>query len=329
MSVPSRALPPVLEILAVFLMALPASGQALEDPSSPSPPSTPIAALPLSAEQRSALEQAFKARNYKSMEELLVAEIEKKPKSPELLKFAASVFFLDGEYLNTAIALKKAEAIAPLDNQSRFTLALAYVILNHRDWARPELETLVKADPANVYYPYWLGRIDYDAMQFTSAVAHFRRALELDPAYMKTYDNLGLCYEALGQYDDAIKTYEQAMRLNREKLQPSPWPPVNLGTLLVKLGKLDEAEVALLESLRFDPRFPTARYQLGLLREKQKRDTEAVEELRQAAALNPSYAEPHYVLGRIYKRLGQTANAETAWATFQKLKRENPRARPH
>jgi len=246
-----------------------------------------------------------------------------------LLKFAASVFFLDGEYLNTAIALKKAEALAPLDNPSRFTLALAYIILNHRDWARPELETLVKSDPRNALYPYWLGRIDYDAMQFTSAVANFQKALALDPAYMKTYDNLGLCYEALGQYDEAIKTYEQAIRLNREKAQPSPWPPVNLGTLLVKLGRLEEAESALLESLRYDPRFPQARYQMGLLLEKQKKDNEAVAQLKLAAEFKPNYAEPHYVLGRIYKRQGDIKNAELAWATFQKLKRENPRERPH
>jgi tetratricopeptide (TPR) repeat protein len=325
----NRTRTPLLGILAVLFVVSAARGQALEDPSVTSPAPPAIATLPLSAEQRSTLEQALRARNYRAMEELLVAEIEKNPKSPELLKFAASIFFLDGEYLNTAIALKKAEALAPLDNQSRFTLALAYVILDHRDWARPELETLAKSDPSAVLYPYWLGRIDYDAMQFTSAVANFRRALELDPAYMKTYDNLGLCYEALGQYDDAIRTYEQAMRLNREKSQPSPWPPVNLGTLLVKLGKLDEAEAALLESLRFDPRFPTARYQLGLVREKQKRDSEAIAELRRAAELNPNYAEPHYVLGRIYKRLGQMANAETAWATFQRIKRENPRKRPH
>jgi hypothetical protein len=49
------------------------------------------------------------------------------------------VFFLDGKYLNVAIALKKAEKVSPLDDQSRFQLAMSYVILNHAGWARPEL----------------------------------------------------------------------------------------------------------------------------------------------------------------------------------------------
>jgi Flp pilus assembly protein TadD len=56
---------------------------------------------------------------------------------------------------------------------------------------------------------------------------------------------------------------------------------------------------------------------------------EAIAELRQAATLSPSYAEPHYVLGRIYQRKGDTKNAEAAWATFQKLKKEDPKERPH
>jgi tetratricopeptide (TPR) repeat protein len=313
--------------LLTLLLAATAWGQNMQDASTaPNPPAT--SSLPLSPEQQQLLQESLKARNYAGAEKLLVAEIEKKPQSAELLRFLASVFFLDGRYLNTAVALKKAEKIAPLDNPSRFTLALSYIILDHRDWARPELEALANVEPRTALYPYWLGRLDYDEMQFTSAVAKLRKALELDPAYMKTYDNLGLCYEALGQYDEAIKTYQEAMRLNRLKPQPSPWPPVNLGTLFIKLGKLEEADAALAESLRYDPRFPQARYELGLLREKQKRDDDAIAELKQAAELNPSYAEPHYALGRIHQRKGDTKNAEIAFETFHRLKRDNSKTRP-
>lgn len=298
-----------------------------EKPASPPPPAA--STLALDPQQRDALERAIKARDYESAEKLLVAEIDQKPESPELLKFLGSVFFLDGKYLNTAIALKKAEALKPLDNSSRFTLALAYITLNHRDWARPELEKLARSESQNALYSYWLGRIDYDAMQFTAAVSNFTKALQLDPEFMNTYDNLGLCYEALGKYDAAIKTYQEAIRRNLQKASPSPWPPLNLGTLLIKLQRLEEAEPLLRESLGYDPRFPQAHYQLGLLLEKQKKDSAAVEELRQAATLKPDYAEPHYVLGRIYQRQGDTTNAEAAWTTFQKLKKEDPKERPH
>lgn len=71
------------------------------------------------------MQEAVRTRDYSRAEIILAGEIEKNPKSPELLKVLGSIFFLDGKYLNTAIALKKAEAISPLDNLSRFTLALA------------------------------------------------------------------------------------------------------------------------------------------------------------------------------------------------------------
>ncbi len=104
---------------------------------------------------------------------------------------------------------------------------------------------------------------------------------------MKAYDNLGLSYEALGNMMKPIRSYQEAIRLNRQKSSNSPWPLLNLGTLLVKLGRLEEAESYLRESLQYDPKFPQAHYQMGLLLEKQNKDAEAIRELEQAAALKP------------------------------------------
>lgn len=284
--------------------------------------------LPLEPAQRAAVQQAIKARDYPRAETILVDEISKNPKAPQLLTFLGSLFFLDGKYLNTAIAMKKAEAIEPLDDRNRFTLALSYIILNHRDWARPELEKLAHANPREPLYPYWLGRLDYDGQQFQAAAANLRKALEVDPNFMKAYDNLGLTYEALAQYDNAIRVYQQALDLNRSRLLPSPWPPLNLGTLLIKLERLKEAETCLQESLRYEPRFPNAHLQMGLLLEKEKKDEEAIRELSRSAEYDPTNPEPHYILGRIYQRVGDKAKADAEWQTFQKLKKENPHERP-
>lgn len=306
----------------IFLAASLGAGmgvQKLEDPSSLSIAPGSVPGLPLDPALRTNLEEAMRARDYDRAEKLLAEEIERKPQSPELLRFLGNVFFLDGKYLNSAVAMKKADAIAPLDDRSRFILAMAYVTLEHGDWARPELAKLARSDPRNALYPYWLSRLDYDEMQLNSAVANLQKARQLDPNFMKAYDNLGLCYEALGKLDDAIHTYQEAIRLNREKRLHSPWPSMNLGALLVKLGKLEEAETSLRESLKEDPQFPKAHFQLGLLLEKQKKKTEAVLELEKAAELDPLFPEPHYALGRIYRRLGEEKNAEKAWAAFQEL----------
>lgn len=285
-----------------------------------SPPAT--LSVPLDPSRRATIEESINARRYTRAEILLMEEIEKHSRSPELLTLLGGVFFLHGKYLNSIDAMKKAEALAPLDNRSRFTLAMSYIILNHEDWARPELEKLAQSDLRNALYPYWVSRLDYDANLLTSAVGNARKALELDPGFMKAYNILGLCYEALGRHDEAVGAYKEAIGLNRQRKLNSPWPPLNLGALLIKLGRLAEAEVLLRESLRYDPKLAQAHYRMGLLLAKKKKDSEAIQELTQAATLDPTYAEPHYVLGSIYEHNGDSKKAETAWSTFQKLKKQ-------
>ena len=284
-------------------------------------PDLSIGETPLAPVVRAHIDQAVRAKDYLKAERILVHEIDRNPYSPKLLTFAAGVFFLDGKYLNAAIALKKADAVAPLDDQSRFTLAMSYVVMGHQDWARPELEKLIRKNADNPPYLYWLARLDYDAQQYTAAIEKLEKVIAIDSHFMKAYDNLGLCYEAAGRLDDAVKTYRQAVDLNRQAKPVSPWPPLNLGVLLVKLEQLDAAEEYLRDSLQADPKFPQAHYEFGMLLEKRGRYEEAVRELEQSAALDTSYAQPHYALARIYRRAGNGAKAAAELNEFESLKK--------
>src|SRR5712691_3686314 len=86
---------------------------------------------PIDATVRVALMDALQARDYAQAEKLLLKAIDQNPKAASLLTLAGSIFFLDGQYMNSAIAIKKAEKLAPLDNGCRFTLAMSYIRLNH------------------------------------------------------------------------------------------------------------------------------------------------------------------------------------------------------
>jgi tetratricopeptide (TPR) repeat protein len=287
-------------------------------------PSPATADLPLDPVRRQEFEKAYRARDYKRAETILVKEAEGDPKSPRaarLLTKAGGIFFLDGQYLNAAIAYKKADTIAPLDERGRFTMAMSFIKLNRRDWAKPELEKLASAAPKNALYLYWLARLEYDAQQYNAAVAGFRKVVELDPRMMRAYDGLGLCYDYLGKYDDAIANYNRAVELNRGQPPPSPWPHVDLAISLMAVNRPAEAEGQLREALRYDARLPQAHYQLGQALEKQGKYAEAVESLQQAAALDPSYPEPHYTLSRIYQRQGKGEEAKRSAERFQQLKK--------
>ena len=314
-------------LLLVFFVGFLIAQQAPPDARAERP-SLSTAEIALAPAVRDHVEQAIRTGDYLKAEQILVHEIDRNPRSPKLLTLAAGVFFLDGKYLNAAIAMKKAEAIALLDDQSRFTLAMSYVALGRHDWARPELEKLAQKNADSPLYLYWLARLDYDAQQYTAAIQKLERVITIDPHYMKAYDNLGLCYEAAGRLDDAVTTYQRAVDLNRQGRPVSPWPPLNLGTLLVKLEQFDDAEKYLRDSLLADPKFAQAHYVFGMLLEKRGRDEEAIRELELAAALDTTYAQPHYALGRIYRRAGNAAKAGAELDQFEKLKQAKPEKRP-
>jgi len=298
--------------------------RTLPQEEAPAPAVSPdLAELQLDPARRGELEGAMRLRDYKRAETILVEEAERETKSPraaKLLAMAGGIFFLDAQYLNSAIAWKKSEAIAPLDERSRFTLAMAYVKLDRRDWARPELDKLAAAHPDNPLYLYWLARLDYDARDYTRAIARLQKVIELDPKMMRAYDSLGLCLDYLGHFDDAIKSYNTAIELNRLQAKPSPWPHVDLAISLVSVNQLPEAEKSLREALRYDAGLPQAHYQLGRVLEMRGDLPGAVEELKQATR-EASYPEPHLLLGRIYHKLGQEQLGQSEVAQYQELKK--------
>ncbi len=242
--------------LGVLAVAAVASAAIAQEPST---------AIELPARYRGTdIERALQSRDWPRAEEALAAAIEHTPKAVDLLKLLGRVFLIDRKPLNAAVALKKAEAIEPLDPGSRFTLALAYISLKRGDWARPELERLAAGDPGNTTYQYWLGRLDYDAGQYAAAIQRYERVIAKDPSFVRAYDNLGLSYEALNQTDQAVTQYRKAVELNRRAKAPDGWPALNLGKLLRTRGDVDEAETLFRESLRYNPGFAQAHYQLGV-----------------------------------------------------------------
>ncbi len=307
-------------------LVMTARGQMASDERAPA--SSAISSLGLTPAQALQLKTAIDARDYISAEKLLLAEIARDPRSATAarqLAFVGSVYFLNQDYMNAAIAWKKSEAIAPLDPHLEFSLAMAYIRLAHPDWARSVLESLAAKNQKDALYPYWLGRLDYDGHEYIKALRHFQHAIELDPGMARAYDNLGLCYYYQNQNELAMENYRKAIQLNRETAHPSPWPYLNLAITLQFLNRFAEAEDNLRQAIHFDPDFTQAHFQLGLVLEQLQRFDASIEELRKAASLDAKYPEPHMAMARVYRKLGQEAAAREEVQIYLRL---HPRSTP-
>jgi len=271
--------------------------------------------------------QALRSKNFAQVESLLAAaKSESKGAEAELLSLQAAVEFLDGKMRESATTYQAASELAPLRDSDSFTLAMALVKVGDETGARRLLNSLAAKHPDSSVYPYWLGRLDYDQRLYKEAVEKLERAAQLDPRSGRIWDSLGLALDMQGELEQAREKFEKAAGLNRDLPHPSPWPPHDLGYLLLRMNRLADAEADLREAIRYDEQFPEAHYHLGRVLEKEGHDSEAVEEYSRAIALDKTSAEACYSLGSLYRRLNRNTEASAMFAEYRKRKGAETRA---
>ncbi len=265
--------------------------------------------------------QALKDKRFAQVESILAqSKAGSAAAEAELLSLRAAVEFLDGKMAKSAATFREAGNLAPLRDGDTFTLAMALVKLRDDAEARAILVSLAAKHPDRSLYPYWLGRLDYDQRRYKEAVEKLQNAAQLDPRSPRIWDSLGLALDMQGEMEQAREKFEKAASLNRSLPHPSPWPPQDLGYLLLRMDRLPDAEANLREALRYDAQLPEAHYHLGRVLEKQGRDPEAIEEYSRAIALDTTSPEACYSLGTLYRKLHRNAEAAAMFSEYKKRK---------
>ncbi|MBZ5591050.1 MAG: tetratricopeptide repeat protein [Acidobacteriia bacterium] len=276
---------------------------------------------PLSPDQISQVEASLASKDYSRIDALVrTAAHGDAAHAGELYAMLGAVEFVGGRMAAAARAFRDSDSLAPLNERDRFTLAMSLVNVGDTEGARTELALLNHKKPEQPLYLYWLARLDYYQRRYEDSISKLRRVLELDPQSARAEDNLGLSLDMFGRPEEARIEFEKAVALNRNLPQPSPWPPHNLGYLLLRLEKLEDAEKALRESLRYDSGLAQSHYYLGRVLEKQARDAEAIDELRAAISLDASAPEACYSLGQLYRRLNRKKESDAAFAEYRRRK---------
>ena len=130
---------------------------------------------------------------------------------------------------------------------------------------------------------------------------------------------LGESYEAGGKYEDATKTYEQAVAV-----KPDAGVYNNMGNDYAKLNKIDEAKAAYAKSVELDPANAKSAYlNSGITLYNTSHFKDASEPLKKATELDPKNAEAWYLLGASlagmmdYKQEGDKINVTLQPGTLE------------
>lgn len=272
---------------------------------------------------RSELDQAIQLdpQSFEANMQLLV--VYRRLHDPRAEKQAELVKKLDANRSKRAeLALRTVDArpIESSPESDSFVSAMALIKSGDDDKARAILTGLSAQYPDKPIYIYWLGRIDYDQRRYQEAVAKLRKAAQLDPQSARIQDSLGNALDMQGLSGQALAAFQESVNLNRKIAHPSPWPPHDLGYLLLRIEKFKEAEEALRESLRYDPKMAQTHYYLGRTLEKQDRDTEAIEEYKQAVSADTTSPDACYSLAMLYRKLHRDADAAAMFTEYKRRK---------
>ncbi len=201
-------------------------------------------------------------------------------------------------------------------------LAFDLNILGRSDLAVGELRRAIALDPNSFECHYELGRILYDRGSYLESVNELRRAMALDPSAVKVYHNLGLAYAAIGEQSKAVENFETALRLNNKQTPRSAWPLIDYGTYFNLQGEFARARDMLKESLTISERWDQAFDELFKAYRGLGQTNLAMDSLKRAIALNPSKAEYHYALARLYSQSNEPAKAKEELTLFELAKRK-------
>ena len=109
--------------------------------------------------------------------------------------------------------------------------------MGHTESAIEAAQHALQLDPLSASAQSNLASILWMARQFDRSIAETRKLLELFPDLPAGYEDLGRCFEALGDADQAEKEFRRAAELSHH----SPGSLASLGHLYGKFGRADEA----------------------------------------------------------------------------------------
>lgn len=246
------------------------------------------------------------------------------PDSTAILAAKARAEFMDQRFEAATETAGRALELEP-DNAAALKVhGNALYLSGDSSGAVNALLRLLDRHPADHDGAYMLGRIYYQENRFSLAAAQFQKVIKLDPGSYKAYDNLGLCHEALGDKDEAVRNFLAAIELVETAEPRYDWPYANLASLLIDTNDLQRGFEAATKAASRNPQSARNFFLAGKALVRQKKFHQSLRWLERSNALDPTYAQPLYWLSRVYTRLGDVSKAKRALADFEAAKAQEP-----
>jgi tetratricopeptide (TPR) repeat protein len=232
------------------------------------------------------------------------------------------VYFEHDQWEQTAQLLRKSIELQSQNDVAHLLLGLSLAELKQYDESERELQTAVQQNPRSDFNWYFAGWRLLLRGKYEASLPYFYKAVELNPRNPNAQRALGSALARTGSYGLAENYFKKAIELIEQQQEPNPEPYLDLTYLLLFSNQKASATQALefaRKAITMNPKMAEAHYLCGKALLKLERFTEARSELLLAVQLNAKDARPHFLLGQVYDRLGESQQAVEARKTFAKL----------
>jgi tetratricopeptide (TPR) repeat protein len=213
--------------------------------------------------------------------------------------------------------VEKLRRLAPKDPAVLYTASKAYANL----W-NSTVELLVNTAPDSYRVHQVFAEVFEAQDRFADAAKEYRQIIRMEPNLPGAHYRLGRMILRSGDNPENDQTALAEFRRELE-IQPEDIPThIEIGELDLRAQRLDQAEKDFSYALGIQPANVRGMIGLGNVYLARKQYAQALGQLQPAARMAPDDSSIHYSLMLAYRSLGRTAEAQTEYKEFQKLKTE-------
>ncbi len=211
------------------------------------------------------------------------------PQNVGVLKMLSAAYLVNKDEVLARENMEKTIEIAPKDEEARLELVNLMMRQNHVDQAMKQIDAMLKLNPNSKKGLESLFKIHLSQKQWGQAQQVAKRVSEAFPAEATGAYLSGLGYQAEGQLDKSIASFEQALEKQPETIEPL--------TQLVKsylaLKQPGAAEKKLGEIVKKQPKNFVAYNLLGSVYASDKKPEDAMKAFQKAIDIKSDWANPY------------------------------------
>jgi tetratricopeptide (TPR) repeat protein len=209
------------------------------------------------------------------------------------------------KHRTNSIPQRGSAATAEAQAHRYYVEGLSFHRLGQLDKAATAYENVLRLVPRHVEALHHIGIVAFQNGNHALAAGFMRTALALNPDMGGVYCDLGNALKELGQFEEALESYDRAIVLTPTDANVH----YNRGVALHAMRRYEDAAASYRHALALNPEDAQAYNNCGVAEKELKRYDQALLCYDRALALFPAYQEAHNNRGNVLRELGELAPA--------------------